>query len=82
MQAKLPLSRQEEKVLNVLAGGRMYKEIASELNISINTVKKHLKNVYRKLQVTNRKHAASTLHALRNEENTNAGQEQDQPSLA
>lgn len=64
MHEKLPLSKQEEKVLTVLAGGRMYKEIAAELNISINTVKKHLKNVYRKLEVGNRKHAASTLQEM------------------
>lgn len=72
MSDKLPLSKQEEKVLTVLADGRMYKEIATELNISINTVKKHLKNVYRKLEVSNRRHATSTLQQLRGEaQNTN-----------
>ncbi len=64
MHEKLPLSKQEEKVLTVLAGGRMYKEIAAELHISINTVKKHLKNVYRKLEVSNRRHATSTLQEM------------------
>jgi len=59
MTGKLPLSKQEEKVLNTLAKGLLYKEIAAELNISINTVKKHLKNIYRKLEVTNRKHATN-----------------------
>lgn len=59
MTGKLPLSKQEERVLATLATGSLYKEIAIELNISINTVKKHLKNIYRKLEVTNRKHAAS-----------------------
>lgn len=57
----LPLSRQEAKVLVELAKGSLYKEIAVELNISINTVKKHLKNIYRKLEVKNRKHASVTL---------------------
>jgi len=61
MSDKLPLSRQEEKVLISLAGGNLYKEIAIELKISINTVKKHLKNIYRKLEVSNRRHAAVTL---------------------
>ena len=81
MEAKIPLSKQEEKVLTVLAGGRMYKEIATELNISINTVKKHLKNVYRKLEVSNRKHATSTLQQMRGERE-NQGQQQDQSALA
>lgn len=71
MHEKLPLSKQEQKVLTVLAGGQMYKEIAAELNISINTVKKHLKNVYRKLEVTNRKHAASTLQEMHRQESSN-----------
>ena len=31
-----------------------YKEIASYLNVSINTVKKHTKNIYRKLGVGKR----------------------------
>lgn len=61
MSERTTLSKQEERVLASLAGGNLYKEIAIELNISINTVKKHLKNIYRKLQVTNRKHAAGTL---------------------
>ena len=61
MTEQLPLSKQEEKVLVSLAAGNLYKEIAIDLNISINTVKKHLKNIYRKLQVSNRKHATVTL---------------------
>ena len=80
MQEKTPLSKQEEKVLTVLASGSMYKEIATELNISINTVKKHLKNVYRKLEVSNRKHAASTLQAMRGDKEGQMNQEQ--PALA
>ncbi len=61
MSEKLPLSKQESKVLEVLSTGKLYKEIALDLDISINTVKKHLKNIYRKLEVTNRKHAAVSL---------------------
>lgn len=81
MPDKQPLSKQEEKVLTVLAGGRMYKEIAAELNISINTVKKHLKNVYRKLQVSNRKHATTTLQEMRRGMDE-ISQQQDHPALA
>lgn len=48
------LSRQEKKVLASLATGGLYKEVAADCGISINTVKKHLKNIYRKLQVNKR----------------------------
>ena len=68
MSEKLPLSRQEERVLAALANGGLYKEIAIELDISINTVKKHLKNIYRKLEVKNRKHAAVTVLERRSRE--------------
>jgi NarL family two-component system response regulator LiaR len=51
------LSKQEKKILTSLSSGSLYKEIASDHNISINTVKKHLKNIYRKLQVSKRTQA-------------------------
>jgi len=68
MIEKSPLSKQEVRVLNELANGSLYKEIAIELSISINTVKKHLKNIYKKLEVKNRKHAAVTVTEKRNAE--------------
>jgi DNA-binding CsgD family transcriptional regulator len=58
---KLPLSKQETKILYSLSGGRLYKEIASDHAISINTVKKHCKNIYRKLEVKNRSQASNML---------------------
>ena len=51
------LSKQEKKILTSLSSGSLYKEIACDHNISINTVKKHLKNIYRKLQVSKRTQA-------------------------
>lgn len=51
------LSRREIDVLNGLAKGSLYKEIAEEFGISIDTVKKHCKNIYRKLQARNRTEA-------------------------
>ncbi len=51
------LSPAESRVLEKLCLGKLYKEIAHESNISINTVKKHLKNIYRKMEVRNRKSA-------------------------
>jgi LuxR family maltose regulon positive regulatory protein len=48
------LSKAETKIMTALAMKFSYKEIASYLNISINTVKKHTKNIYRKLGVAKR----------------------------
>lgn len=45
------LTAQEEKVLHLLSKGYQYREIANELFISAFTVKTHLRNIYRKLQV-------------------------------
>ena len=53
----LTLSPQERRILVALSFGSLYKEIASDYNISINTVKKHLKNIYRKLDVNKRTYA-------------------------
>jgi DNA-binding NarL/FixJ family response regulator len=45
------LSPRETDILQSLVKGNSYKIIAAELFISIDTVKKHLKNIYMKLQV-------------------------------
>lgn len=51
------LSAREREVLKELAEGRPYKEIADVLNVSIDTVRKHLQSVYQKLHVHNRTEA-------------------------
>ncbi|MGG1634444.1 LuxR C-terminal-related transcriptional regulator [Paenibacillus sp. NRS-1760] len=51
---KVLLTEQETKVLLWIAGGLSNKEIASRLNITAETVKFHIKNVYRKFGVNNR----------------------------
>jgi DNA-binding NarL/FixJ family response regulator len=48
------LSKREEEVLHHLSQGYLYKEIADKLSISIDTVRKHLNNIYGKLQVHSR----------------------------
>jgi LuxR family maltose regulon positive regulatory protein len=48
------LTDRESAVLGLLADGRSQREIATSLFISHNTVKTHLRNVYRKLGVTSR----------------------------
>jgi DNA-binding NarL/FixJ family response regulator len=48
------LSKREEEVLQQLSQGFLYKEIADRLDISIDTVRKHLNNIYSKLHVHSR----------------------------
>lgn len=63
MNEILTLSPQERRILIALSYGSLYKEIAADYNISINTVKKHLKSVYRKLNVKKRTAAVEKLFA-------------------
>ena len=58
------LSTQEQRVLRLLAAGRSNLEIAQDLVVSINTVKDHVKNLYRKLGVTNRLQASEVARRL------------------
>ncbi|MDL2142777.1 response regulator transcription factor, partial [Flavobacterium tructae] len=44
----------EKEVLDLLAQGLLYKEIADKKNVTIDTIKKHIGNIYRKLQVSNK----------------------------
>jgi len=51
------LTVREREILDFLAKGFLYKEIAASLFISHETVKKHIQNIYRKLQVQTRTEA-------------------------
>jgi DNA-binding NarL/FixJ family response regulator len=51
------LSPIEQSVLQKLARGLLYKEVAGEMGISISTVRTHVWHIYRKLQVHNRTEA-------------------------
>jgi LuxR family transcriptional regulator, maltose regulon positive regulatory protein len=52
-----PLSERERVVLRYLGGVLSNVEIASELCVSVNTVKTHVKGIYRKLGVSGRRQA-------------------------
>ncbi|MCR8630960.1 DNA-binding response regulator [Paenibacillus radicis (ex Xue et al. 2023)] len=48
------LTDQEKRILRLITDGLSNKEIANHLNIKAETVKSHIKNLYRKLNVNNR----------------------------
>lgn len=53
----LSLSIREREILDYLSKGYRYKEIGSILNISTETVRTHIRNIYDKLQVQSRTEA-------------------------
>lgn len=55
------LTPTEKEVLEFLAQGLLYKEIAYKKCVSIDTVKKHIGNLYKKLQVNNKVEAINKL---------------------
>lgn len=58
------LTSREVEVLKLLARGMLNKEIANELYISEKTVKNHISNIFRKLDVQDRTQAA--VYAIKN----------------
>lgn len=48
------LSDRELEILQGLKSGRGYKQVAAALSISEGTVRKHVENIYRKMQVNNK----------------------------
>jgi DNA-binding NarL/FixJ family response regulator len=53
------LSVRENEVLQLLADGLLYKEIADRLLIGHGTVRQHIHNIYEKLHVSNRTEAVN-----------------------
>jgi two-component system nitrate/nitrite response regulator NarP len=51
------LTKRELEILSSLAAGRTNKEIAAEKGVSANTVKYHIRNLFEKLNVSNRSQA-------------------------
>ncbi|MDX6183985.1 response regulator transcription factor [Flavobacterium sp. Fl-77] len=54
VQSLALLTVTEKEVLELLAQGLLYKEIADKKSVTIDTIKKHIGNIYRKLQVSNK----------------------------
>ena len=59
-----PLSERELEVLRLLGSELDGPDIASELVVSLNTVRSHTQHIYTKLGVTNRRSAVSRAHQL------------------
>jgi DNA-binding CsgD family transcriptional regulator len=51
------LSTREREIFDLIISQKLNKEIANTLNISVNTVKFHVKNIYEKLDIKSRKEA-------------------------
>ena len=56
------LTQRELEVIRLAAGGRSNQEIALELHLSINTVKRHLNNIFMKLGASTRTQAIALAH--------------------
>ncbi|WP_288448422.1 response regulator transcription factor [Chryseobacterium endophyticum] len=60
------LTEREKEILELLSQGLLYKEIADKKFISIDTVKKHVGNIYRKLHVNNKVEAINKFNHFKN----------------
>jgi DNA-binding NarL/FixJ family response regulator len=56
------LSNRENEILELLARGMLYKEIAAKLFISQETVRKHVYHIYEKMHVNNRVEAINKFY--------------------
>ncbi len=56
------LTKREQELLDLLAQGFRYKEIADKLSLSIDTIRTHIRNIYRKLEVQSRAEALNKIY--------------------
>jgi DNA-binding NarL/FixJ family response regulator len=59
------LTVREKEVLECLAKGMLYKEIADQLTISFHTVRQHIRTIYEKLHVQNKTEAINKVYGNR-----------------
>jgi two-component system, response regulator PdtaR len=59
-----PLSEREFEVLTLIYEGKTNQQIASDLFVTINTIKKHINNAYLKIDATTRSNAIARLRNL------------------
>ena len=63
-EADYLLTPHEIRLLKLLVEGHNYKSVAAELDVSLNTIKFHMRSIYGKLQVHSKSEAVAK--ALRN----------------
>jgi DNA-binding NarL/FixJ family response regulator len=51
---KEPLTAKEQQVIAAMVDGLSYKMIAARLGVTLETIRQHIKNIYRKLQVNSK----------------------------
>lgn len=56
------LSEREKHILQLLVDGLCYKDIATQLSISSNTVRNHISKIYKKLHISSRAQAQKIMH--------------------
>ena len=56
------LTPKEQKILDLMSKGYLYKEIAGELNNTVNTIKQHIRHIYEKLHVQNKAEAINKMY--------------------
>jgi DNA-binding NarL/FixJ family response regulator len=61
-EQKPPLSPRERQVLELLSTGYIYKEIADQLDIGVETVRTHVKSICQKMHARNRLEAVARHH--------------------
>ncbi|NOX19448.1 MAG: response regulator transcription factor [Chlorobi bacterium] len=60
LQDPIALSERETEILNRISNGAAYKNVAGDLFISIHTVRYHVRNIYKKLQVGSQSEAVAS----------------------
>jgi DNA-binding NarL/FixJ family response regulator len=60
------LTKREQEIVSLLAEGKMYKEVSVRLGIAMETTKKHIRNIYGKLDVQNKTEAVNKWRMYRN----------------
>lgn len=61
-QSHYNLTKRENEILELLAKGYRYKEIAAKLFVSLETVRSHVHHIYEKLQVSSRTDALNKIY--------------------
>jgi LuxR family maltose regulon positive regulatory protein len=66
MENQVNITPNEQQILLLLKKGLSNKHISSQTGISVNTVKYHLKNIYKKLSAKNRIDAINKFNEITN----------------